>query len=104
MSTIPTKATEKQFEVYIEPHLSKAQRGFVCSIPLYQVFNYTLYRLHTGCLWQKLPITWSLDKPGTAELSWQAVYYHDSKWSKDGSLEKVFAHSILAIEEQFGFI
>jgi len=24
MSTIPTKVTEKQFEVYIEPHLSKA--------------------------------------------------------------------------------
>jgi len=23
MSTIPTKVTEKQFEVYIEPHLSK---------------------------------------------------------------------------------
>jgi len=24
MITIPTKVTEKQFEVYIEPHLSKA--------------------------------------------------------------------------------
>jgi len=24
MSTIPTKVTENQFEVYIEPHLSKA--------------------------------------------------------------------------------
>ena len=56
MSKIPTKLTEKQFHRYIEPYLSTAQRGFVCHIPLYKVFNYILYWLHTGCQWEELPI------------------------------------------------
>lgn len=49
MSTIPTSATEKQLEDHIRPYLSTARRGYVCSIPLYKVFNSILYRLHTGC-------------------------------------------------------
>lgn len=43
MSTIPTSLTEEQFNVHINPYLSKAKRGYVCRIPLYKVFNYTLY-------------------------------------------------------------
>ena len=56
MSTIPTSVTEEQFAEHIEPSLSKAKRGFVCKIPLCKVFNYILYRLHTGCQWAQLPI------------------------------------------------
>ena len=56
MSTIPTSLTEKQFNEHVNPYLSKAKRGFVCKIPLYKVFNYILYRLHTGCQWDQLPI------------------------------------------------
>lgn len=56
MSKIPTKLTEKQFQKYIEPYLSTAHRGFACQIPLYKVFNYILYWLHTGCQWAELPI------------------------------------------------
>ena len=56
MSTIPTSLTEKQFEEHVRPFISVAKRGFECSIPLYKVFNYILYRLHTGCQWEQLPI------------------------------------------------
>ena len=56
MSTIPTSLTESQFDEHVLPHLSVAKRGFICKIPLYKVFNYILYRLHTGCQWEKLPI------------------------------------------------
>ena len=56
MSTIPISLTENEFEAHINPCLRKAKRGFVCSIPLYKVFNYILYRLHTGCQWDQLPI------------------------------------------------
>jgi hypothetical protein len=56
MSTIPISVTEEQFEEHISPFLSKAQRGYVCSIVLYKVFNYILYRLHTGCQWDQIPI------------------------------------------------
>jgi hypothetical protein len=56
MSTIPTSVTEEQFNEHISPHLSKARRGYVCSIPLYKIFNYILYRLHTGCQWKGIAI------------------------------------------------
>jgi hypothetical protein len=56
MSTIAISVTEDQFEEHISPFLSKAQRGYVCSIPLHKVFNYMLYRLHTGCQWDQIPI------------------------------------------------
>jgi transposase len=41
--------------------------------------------------------------PGRAdkkEISYHAVYHHYRKWSRDGSLERVFQHSILSIREQ----
>ena len=51
MSTIPVSLTEEQFNEHIRPHLNTARRGYECKIPLYKVFNYILYRLHTGCQW-----------------------------------------------------
>lgn len=56
MSTIPTSLTEKQFNQHVRPYISTAKRGYECQIPLYKVFNYILYRLHTGCQWHQLPI------------------------------------------------
>jgi len=56
MSTIPVSLTAKQFNEHVNPYLSKAKRGFVCKIPLYKVFNYLLYRLHTGCQWDQIAI------------------------------------------------
>jgi len=56
MSTIPTSLTEKAFNEHIRPFISVAKRGYECRIPLYKVFNYILYKLHTGCQWEMLPI------------------------------------------------
>ncbi len=87
MGKIPTNVTPEEFGKYIEPHLSKAKRGFVCKIPLYKVFNYILYVLYTGCQWHMLPI----DRlpSGKPEITYKGVYYRFSKWCKDGSFEKV---------------
>ena len=63
MSTIPTSVTEEQFDAHISPFLSKAKRGYVCSLPLYKMFNYLLYRLHTGCQWNQIPIDPDLADP-----------------------------------------
>ena len=63
MSTIPTSLTEEQFNEHIRPYLNTAKRGFECKIPLYKVFNYILYRLHTGCQWERLPIGPDPDDP-----------------------------------------
>lgn len=56
MSTIPISLTEEQFDEHIRPCLNTAKRGYECKIPLYKVFNYILYHLHTGCQWYQLPI------------------------------------------------
>ena len=86
MSKIPTDLTEEQFERHVEGCLSKAKRGFVSSIPLYKIFNYILYLLHTGCQWAQLPIDPDPDDPEKKELTYHAVYHHFRKWSRDGSL------------------
>jgi len=95
MSTIPTSVTDEQFRMYILPFLSTAKRGFVSKIALSKIFNYILYRLHTGCQWAALPIDRDKDQP---EISWHAVYYHYRKWSRDGSFERVWQHSVLTIQ------
>jgi hypothetical protein len=56
MSTIPTSVTKEQFEGYILPYLSTAQRGYASQTPLHKIFNLILYRLHTGCQWHTLPV------------------------------------------------
>lgn len=99
MSVIPESVTEAQFSEYIEPSLSKAKRGYVCRVELRHIFNAILYKIHTGCQWAKLPMI-SLMNSANVLLSWWAVYYHFRKWSKDGSLENVFKHSILTIQDQ----
>jgi len=99
MSTIPTSVTEEQFNAHVLPFLSTAKRGFVSKIPLYKVFNYMLYRLHTGCQWDELPIAKDSEDPSAGEISWWAVYYHFRKWSRDGSLERVWQHSVEVVKE-----
>ncbi len=98
MSTIPTSLTEKAFDEHVRPYISVAKRGYECSIPLYKVFNYILYKLHTGCQWEQLPITLREDGSRQKEITYHAIYYHYGKWSKDGSLEKVWQGSILTIK------
>jgi len=97
MSTIPVSLTEKQFDEHIRPYISTAQRGFESKIALFKIFNYVLYRLHTGCQWYQLPITALPGNPDKKEISYDAVYYHFRKWSRDGSLQRVWEHSIMTI-------
>ena len=63
MSTIPISLTEKQFDQHIRVYISVSKRGYECKIALYKVFNYILYRLHTGCQWYQLPIDPDVDHP-----------------------------------------
>ncbi len=45
-----------------------------------------LYRLKTGCQWRQLPMKQFF----RGKYSWQSVYYHFQKWSKDGSWDRVW--------------
>jgi len=99
MSTIPVSVTDEQFANHILPYLSTAKRGYVSKIALVKIFNYILYRLHTGCQWAELPIAPDPDNLAQGEISWWAVYHHFRKWSRDGSLERVWQHSVQLIKD-----
>lgn len=57
MSIIPIELTEQQFEQHIAAFLSHGARGPACQIANYQVFNFILHWLHTGCQWREIEIT-----------------------------------------------
>lgn len=63
MSQIPTSVTEEQFSDHIRPYLRVAKRGYESKIGLHKIFNYGLYRLHTGCQWAQLPIAADPEHP-----------------------------------------
>jgi hypothetical protein len=63
MSAIPTSVTEAQFEEHIRPDVTTARRGYECKIAVYKVLNYMLYRLHTGCQREELPIAADAEEP-----------------------------------------
>ncbi len=84
---LPTKVSQKEFNKYIKPYLSKGKRGPKPKISYYKMFNYILYVLHTGIQWKEL-------KTLRDEISWQTIYHHHSRWSKDGSYQNLFEVSV----------
>jgi transposase len=96
MARIPIDVTETQFDQRFRPHLSTAKRGYECKIPLYKVFNYIIYKLRTGVQWEFLPL--DDNKDGQPEISYQVPSYHFCKWSRDGSLQKLFDASVMTIK------
>jgi hypothetical protein len=41
---------------------------------------------------------WDELRPVRKEISWQAIYYHHNKWSKNGSYRKLFENSIITLD------
>lgn len=93
---IPTSLDELPFNEFVLPHLSWGKRGPRCKVPLHRIFNYILYVLHTGVQWHKLPI--QLDKNGKPEIHHTQVFRIFQKWSDDGSLARVFNHTVLQLK------
>ena len=81
---IPDKNT---IEKWIVPHLSTGRRGFAPKVPLSEIVTAILYRLKTGCQWRELPVK---EFFGDETLTWNSVYHHFNKWSKDGCWRKVW--------------
>lgn len=90
---LPINVSRKEFNRYIASHLSKGKRGPRPKISHYKMFNYIVYVLHTGIQWDQL-------KPYRNEISWQTVYYHHSRWSKDGSYQNLFQSSVMELDDQ----
>ena len=90
-NTLPVKVTRKEFNRYIKPNLSKGTRGKKPKVSQWKIFNYILYVLHTGIPWYTLPV---------CQVHWSNIYKQFNRWSKDGSLEKIFTGSLQHLTEQ----
>jgi transposase len=90
---LPVRVSRKEFNQYIAPHLSHGKRGPHIKISHFKIFNYVLYVLHTGIQWREL-------KPNRNEISWQTVYHHHNRWSKDGSYKNLFLSSVMELDDQ----
>ena len=84
MIRILSKSTINKF---IVKYLSKAKRGYVCKVPLWQIVNAILYKFKTGVQWSLLPVKSLISK---GELKYGAIYHHFRKWTLDGSWQRVW--------------
>jgi transposase len=89
---IPKQVSRKDFNKYINPHLSKPKKGPKPKLSFYKIFNYILYALHTGIQWRQL-------RPRRNEIHWTNVYRRHNQWSKDGSYEKLFEASVIHLKD-----
>ena len=89
---IPKQVSRKDFNRDIIPHLRKRYKGPKPKLSHYKIFNYILYVLHTGIQWRQL-------RTRRNELHWSNVYKWHSRWSKDGSYEKLFEASIIHLKD-----
>lgn len=96
---LPKTVTEKQFERFFHPFLSRPKRGRKPKVPLWRIFNYILYQLRTGCQWEELPIR--LDSTtGKREISHTSVWKWFDRWSGDGSFDRAFTQSVRVLHEK----
>ena len=89
---IPKQVSRKDFNKYINPHLSKPKKGPKPKISYYKIFNYILYVLHTGIQWRQL-------RTRRNELHWTNIYRRHNQWSKDGSYKKLFEASVIHLKD-----
>ena len=96
---LPKKVSESEFQEFFLPHLSVPRRGFTSKIPLWKIFNYILYHLHTGCQWYRVPI--AVDPAtGMPEIHYTRVFGWFGRWSKDGSFERLLIASVKRLYEE----
>lgn len=79
--------SEDSINEWIVPQLSKGKRGPEVSVKFSEIVSAILYRLKTGCQWRELPVDQFFNE---VSIGWQGVYYHFSRWVKDGSFKKAW--------------
>ena len=84
--------TKSLITKYIIPHLSLAQRGYISSVPLWEIVNAILYKFKSGVHWEPLPIKSLIY---SNKIKYGAIYHHFRKWTLDGSFKKAFESLVL---------
>ena len=90
---LPVRLKLVDFNRYVLPHLSRVHHGPKKKLSYYQIFNYILYVLHTGCQWNQMPIS-------RKQIHWSNVYKWHYRWSKDGSYKNLFEASVILLDRR----
>jgi len=91
------KLTKKIITQNLLPHLSQTNLGRVTKIPLWRYIKGIIIKLKTGTQWRELCI---LQFSSRVLTSWQSVFYHFNKWSKDGSWKRLWT-ALLRLNKSF---
>lgn len=83
------KLSKKFVTKNLLPYLSQSPLGRKTKVPLWRIVKAIIYRLKSGCQWRELPISAFCSR---ILITWNSVYYHFNKWSKDGSWKKMWTH------------
>lgn len=81
------KLSKKFITKNLLPHLSQSHLGRKTKVPLWRIVKAIIYRLKTGCQWRELPVSFFCSN---ILISWNTVYYHFRKWSKDESWKQMW--------------
>jgi len=79
--------SKSMIERWIVPYLSVGKRGAKAGVAISDIVQTILHRLKTGVQWRFLPVK-AFFQSGT--ITYNGVYYHFSKWVKDGSFKKAW--------------
>ncbi len=96
---VPVRVSEKSFNRYFRPFLSLPERSRKPKVPLWKIFNYILYQLHTGCQWYELPIDRNAHT-GKPEIHYTSVWKWFRRWGNDRSLEVAFVNSVKELRDR----
>lgn len=99
MNHLPVRVSEQKFDRFFLPFLSIPEHGPKPKIPLWRIFNYILYQLHTGCQWHELPIK-ADPETGKPEIATTSVWRWFDRWSRDRSFEIAFVNSVRALRDR----
>ena len=83
------KLTKKFITENLLPYLKQTHLGRKTKVPLWRIVKAIIYRLKTGTQWRELPIA---QFGSRILMTWQSVYYHFNKWSKDGSWKNLWTN------------
>ena len=89
------KLSKKFITKNLLPYLSQTNLGRKVKVPLWRIVKAIIYRLKSGCQWRELPVSAFCSR---ILISWNSIYYHFNKWSKDGSLKRMW-QKLLALNK-----
>jgi hypothetical protein len=94
---IPTQLTEKEFNEFILPHLSKGTRGPSKKLRYYRLFSYIMRVLSTGMKWEDIEI--SKDSRGRPEIHYTRIFRSFKQRVDDGSFERLFDATVTRLNQ-----